>query len=95
MKIDQILTKPVLTEKGINLAKNNVYCFYVNPKASKKQIKEAIEYLYNVKVNQIKTAVKKGKTKRVGKLRKEKKLGRLKIAFVKLRQGQIKLFPTS
>ena len=94
MKINEILIKPVLTEKGINLAKNKVYCFYVNPKANKKQIKEAVEYLYNVKVKQIKTSLRKGKTKRVGKWRKEKKLGRLKIAFIKLRQGEIKLFPT-
>lgn len=95
MKIDEVLIKPVLTEKGTNYAKEKVYCFYVNPKASKKQIKEAIEYLYNVKVNQIKTSLRKGKIKRVGKLRKEKKLGMLKIAFVKLRQGEIKLFPTT
>ena len=94
MKINEILIKPVLTEKGINLAKNKVYCFYVNPKANKKQIKEAIEYLFNVKVNKVKTAVRKGKTRIVGKMRKEKKQGKLKIAFVKLIQGEIKLFPT-
>lgn len=95
MKINEVLLKPLLTEKAINLAKNKVYCFYVNKKATKKQIKEVVEYLYSIKVHQIRTSFHKGKTKRIGRLRKEKKLSPLKIAYIKVKQGEINLFPTT
>ena len=45
MKIDEILIKPMLTEKGTNLAKNKVYMFEVNLKANKHKVKQALEKL--------------------------------------------------
>lgn len=95
MKINEVLIKPVLTEKAINLAKSQVYCFFVNPKAKKSQIKEAIEELYSVDVAKIRVSYQKGKSKRIGRLRKEKKLRALKIAYIKLKKGEINLFPTT
>jgi large subunit ribosomal protein L23 len=95
MRINQILLEPVLTEKAISLAKNKVYLFYVNRTVNKYQIKEIIEALYKVKVDEIRISYQKGKRKRVGKMRMEKKLPAKKIAYVKLKTGTIDLFPTS
>lgn len=95
MKINEILLGPVLTEKATNLAKNKVYLFYVNKEARKNQIKEAIQTLYKVKVKKIRIAHQKGKTKKRGRLRVEKKLSPKKIAYVQLKEGTIDVFPTS
>jgi len=95
MKIDQILLGPVLTEKAINLAKNKVYLFYVNKKANKNQIKNTVESLYKVKVDQVRISKQSGKRKKVGRLRIEKKISPKKIAYVQLKEGTIDLFPTS
>jgi large subunit ribosomal protein L23 len=95
MRINHVLLEPVLTEKATNLAKNKVYLFYVSRAANKYQIKEVIENLYKVKVDQIRISYQKGKRKRVGKMRMEKKLPAKKIAYVKLKTGTIDLFPTS
>jgi len=52
----EILKKPVITEKSEKLIEtNNTYTFEVDQKATKDQIKEAIESLYDVKVDKINT----------------------------------------
>ncbi|MFN7182198.1 MAG: 50S ribosomal protein L23, partial [Planctomycetota bacterium] len=38
----QVLIRPVVTEKSVNVKKDNIYIFAVNGLANKKQIKEAI-----------------------------------------------------
>jgi len=93
MKTDLVLIRPVLTEKATTLAAEKVYMFEVAPKANKHQIKEALERLYKVKVADIKIAVRKGKTRRVGRKLTIKKLTDKKIAFIKLAEGKIDLFP--
>lgn len=93
MKINEILIKPVLTEKGTNLANNKEYLFETNLKANKNNIKEALEKIYKVKVKQVKTMIRKGKRRKVGKRMVSKKLADKKIAFVKLSEGKIDLFP--
>lgn len=81
-----ILIKPVITEKSVNLAQQeNKYTFYVDKKANKIEIKKAVEELFKVKVLAVNTAIVKGKNKRVGKY-----LGRTpdrKKAIVTLRAG--------
>ncbi|MGB9791418.1 MAG: 50S ribosomal protein L23 [Thermacetogeniaceae bacterium] len=63
-----IVLKPVITEKSVNLAQNeNKYTFYVDKKANKIEIKRAIEELFNVKVLAVNTMIVKGKKKRVGR----------------------------
>ena len=41
-----IIQKPLMTEKSMALLESNTYSFYVHPKATKTQIKEAVEKLF-------------------------------------------------
>jgi large subunit ribosomal protein L23 len=93
MKIYQTILKPVLSEKSTNLVKNDYYMFEVDIQANKYQIKQALEKLYPVKVAEVKTNLRQGKTRKVGRQMREKKLSSRKIVFVKLKSGKIDLFP--
>ena len=59
-----IVVSPVITEKATNQTEQNRVVFRVAPKATKPQIKEAVETLFNVKVKAVNTVLTKGKTKR-------------------------------
>jgi len=59
-----IVLAPHITEKSTMLSETNSVVFKVAPKASKPEIKAAIEALFNVKVTNVNTIVSKGKTKR-------------------------------
>lgn len=68
-KLHSIIRYPSITEKNTALrTSQNKYVFEVDPKASKPQIKKAVETLFNVKVLSVNTMVVKGKLKRVGRL---------------------------
>ncbi|MAZ49141.1 MAG: 50S ribosomal protein L23 [Halobacteriovoraceae bacterium] len=92
MHLEQILIKPLLTEKSsIETENTNRYVFKVQPKANKYQIKDAVERMFDVKVINVKTAVLPGKVKRAG--RSIKKTSSWKKAYVKIQDGQkIELF---
>ncbi|MGL4595512.1 MAG: 50S ribosomal protein L23 [Thermoguttaceae bacterium] len=61
----QIVLRPLVTEKGYREAEHlNTYYFEVHALASKKQIKEAIEFLFEVKVEAVRTQHKVGKKRR-------------------------------
>jgi large subunit ribosomal protein L23 len=62
-----VLIKPVLSEKSYGLLAENKYTFVVNPDANKIEIKNAVEKLFNVKVLNVNTLNVKGKVKRMGK----------------------------
>ena len=55
---------PVITEKSTMAAENNQVIFKVAKKATKPQIKKAVEGLFGVRVKAVNTLVRKGKTKR-------------------------------
>ncbi len=93
MLINEVLIRPILTEKATNLVQNQVYMFEVDKKANKLQIKHALEKLYKVKVGEVKVMIRKGKEKKTGKKMKIKKMSDRKIAFIKLTEGKIDLFP--
>ena len=93
MLINEVLIKPILTEKATNLVQNQVYMFEVDLKANKHQVKQALEKLYKVKTGEVKMMIRKGKEKKVGKKGLLKKTADRKIAFVKLIEGKIDLFP--
>ncbi|OGK25108.1 50S ribosomal protein L23 [Candidatus Roizmanbacteria bacterium RIFCSPLOWO2_01_FULL_37_13] len=93
MKINEILIKPIVTEKATNLVKDKVYTFETNPKANKNQIKEALEKLYQVKVLKVRIMIRKGKKKKVGRRMVVKKLPDKKVAFIQISEGKIDLFP--
>jgi large subunit ribosomal protein L23 len=58
-----VIVSPVVTEKATMASEHNKVVFKVASKATKPQIKEAIEKLFDVKVKSINTLVRKGKTK--------------------------------
>ncbi len=56
-----VLISPVVSEKSYGLLEENVYTFVVAPNASKPEIREAVEHLFEVKVVKVNTLVRKGK----------------------------------
>lgn len=85
-----IILEPVITEKATKLKDQNKYLFKVLKKASKRQIKLAIEEIFKVKVESVNTQLVKGKLKRLGRF--EGKRPDWKKAVVKLKEGKIELF---
>lgn len=68
MKLTEILRRPLITEKATLLRDaSNAVSFAVDPRANKKQIQEAVEKLFKVKVMDVKTMNVAGKTKRRGR----------------------------
>ena len=93
MKMNEVILQPVVTEKATELVQSNVYTFIVHEDANKNQIREVLEKLYKVKVGTVKVTLRKGKVKKVGKKMILKKQPNKKIAYVKLIEGKIDLFP--
>ena len=60
-----IIVSPVVTEKATLASEHNKVLFKVASKATKPQIKEAVEKLFDVKVKSVNTHVRKGKIKAV------------------------------
>ncbi len=77
MDIYHVVKRPLVTEKGTHQsqqsheatkhkpARGGAYAFEVHPEASKAIIRQAIEKIYNVKVKSVRTAMRKGKARRV------------------------------
>ena len=86
MNAFDVIKRPLITEKVVagQMATNTV-AFEVASRANKVQIKQAVEALWSVKVQDVRTLVMRGKTKRLGmRLGKRKNW---KKAYVTLRQG--------
>lgn len=81
----EIIKAPLITEKSSMEQQNGVYTFICSPKATKTEIKEAIEKIFKVKVVEIQTLNVKVKTKRVG--RYSGLSNRAKKAMVRLAEG--------
>jgi len=87
-----LVRRPIITEKATLLLENNQYTFEVDAKATKPQIREAIELLFDVKVAAVNTIKPPRKTRRVGKFVGHRAL--YKRAIVTLAPGNsITLFP--
>ena len=82
----EIIKAPVITEKSQIAKSEGKYTFKVSPKATKTEIKEAIEKIFNVKVSAIRTLNVKPKKRRVG--RYTGLTTRYKKAIVTLAEGQ-------
>lgn len=67
MVAEDIILKPVLTEKAYADMGNKKYVFIVATSANKTEIKKAVEKLFNVKVESVNTVSRKGKLKRMGR----------------------------
>ncbi|SRR5258708_15960632 len=92
-----ILKRPIITEKTLFLAnKTNAYTFEVDPAATKPQIAEAVEKVFEVKVIGVSTVMRNRSLQRTGKRRVNTLVPRKKKAIVTLQKGQtIKLFDVS
>ena len=67
METHEILLRPIITERATRLGERfNQMAFRVARKANKHQIREAVETLYGVKVDRVRTMVVPGKLKRRG-----------------------------
>lgn len=92
-----LLTKPVITEKSMELAnKQNVYTFAVDRRANKNQIKEAVESIYGVNVLAVNTVMNQSENVRSGRKRTPTKTAKQKKALVKIKDNQtISIFDLS
>jgi large subunit ribosomal protein L23 len=62
-----IIKRPVITERSTDLMTEKKYTFEVDVKANKTQVKDAIEKIFDVKVEKVNVMNYKGKFKRVGR----------------------------
>ena len=85
MKKYDIIKGPIVTEKSSEIAQNNQITFSVDVKANKIEIKDAVEKLFNVKVESVNTINVRPKKKRVG--RYPGKTNKVKKAIVTLKEG--------
>jgi large subunit ribosomal protein L23 len=82
-----VIKRPVITEKGLTLKENErTLCFEVENSASKQQIQEAVERLFKVKVQHVRTMIIPGKLRRRGKYSGYR--ADWKKAYVTLREGE-------
>ena len=85
--IYRVIKRPLITEKGLTLKEDErTLCFEVANSASKQQIHEAVEQLFKVKVQQVRTMVVPGKMRRRGKYSGYRP--DWKKAYVTLRKGE-------
>ncbi len=89
MDIRDVIIRPIITEKALNYRDfHRTYVFEVDINANKKTIKDAIEKLFNVKVQKVRTVIVKPKSRR--NIRNRRKIGYTKTwkkAYVRLREG--------
>lgn len=85
MQLNYVLKKPLVTEKTTAAMEQNRYAFLVDRRATKQDIRRAVETVYGVKVEQVSTQVRKGGQRRLryGWVNE----GVTKKAVVRLREG--------
>ena len=86
-----VILAPVISEKSYSLIDENAYTFLVHPEANKTEIRQAVETIWDVKVVNVNTINRKGKTKRFRYT--QGKRNDSKRAIVKLAEGdKIEIF---
>jgi large subunit ribosomal protein L23 len=92
--LENVLRRPIISEKSIRLAKENQYTFEVIPRATRIQVKQAVEQMFeNVKVAQVDIVIaapKKTRSLRTRRLRTRRTA--YKKAIVTLSKGNIPVF---
>jgi large subunit ribosomal protein L23 len=88
MNANQIIRRPLVTEKSTMLrdAGHNIIAFEVDPNANKIQVKDAVEKLFNVKVDDVRLFNVRGKVKRMGRYAGKRRDWRK--AYVRLKEGE-------
>lgn len=83
---EDVVVRPLITEKTLRLAeRENAYTFQIKLNANKIQVRKAIEALFPVKVESVRTSVTVGKMRRLG--RRMGSTNSYKKAVVRLRDG--------
>ena len=86
MNVNEVLIKPLITEKNTMLGAEGKYTFKIDRRANKTQVKEAVEAIFKVEVTAVNTISVPPKSRRVG--RTIGKTQAWKKAVVTLRAGQ-------
>jgi large subunit ribosomal protein L23 len=82
-----VIRRPLITEKGMTVKEiQNTLVFEVDMKASKTEVKQAVETLFKVKVSGVRTSTVEGKERRRGKFTGYRP--DWKKAYVRLKNGQ-------
>jgi large subunit ribosomal protein L23 len=87
MNLHEVLRRPLVTEKGVSKKDDErTLCFEVAPGANKTQVKSAVEKLFKVKVEEVRTATFEGKMRRRGRFAGYR--SDWKKAYVRLKAGE-------
>ena len=81
-----VILAPVVSEKSYELLDEGRYTFLVHPSANKTEIKQAVQDIFNVRVESVNTLNRKGKRKRFGLVQGQRK--DTKRAIVTLGEGE-------
>ena len=91
MRLYEVIKRPLVTEKSTVLQAIGKYCFEVSTEANKKQIKDAVEKAFKVKVTTVNVVTIPAGTRKVG--RRQVTVPSMKKAIVTLKAGdKIQLF---
>jgi large subunit ribosomal protein L23 len=83
----EVILRPLVTEKGVAKKDDErTLCFEVAPAANKTQVKAAVEKLFKVKVEEVRTATFEGKLRRRGRFTGYRP--DWKKAYVRLKKGE-------
>jgi large subunit ribosomal protein L23 len=87
MNLYEVIVRPIVTEKGVTKKdRENTLCFEVNPEANKTEIKSAVQKLFKVKVDEVRTVSNVGKLRRRGRFAGYR--SDWKKAYVRLKAGE-------
>jgi large subunit ribosomal protein L23 len=87
MNLYEVIVRPIVTEKGVTKKEaENTLCFEVPSAANKVQIRNAVEKLFKVKVEDVRTSITAGKLRRRGRYTGYR--SDWKKAYVRLKPGQ-------
>jgi large subunit ribosomal protein L23 len=86
MEHSQVILRPVVSEKSYVLAAAGKYTFRIHPDAHKTQVRQAVEALFDVHVEEVRTISVKSKPKRRGAIRGRTRTW--KKAMVQVREGE-------
>ena len=87
MTVYEVIRRPLVTEKGVEKKDSErTLCFEVALKANKTQVKSAVEKLFKVKVEEVRTAIFDGKLRRRGRFSGYR--SDWKKAYVRLKEGE-------
>ena len=87
MNVYEVIRRPIVTEKGMTKKEaENTLCFEVSADANKTEIKTAVQKVFKVKVEDVRTVINAGKLRRRGRFTGYR--SEWKKAYVRLKAGE-------